>query len=118
MDVEKRFEAALRSRDQGDYAAAQAALEELLPERPGSTALHAALADVYWEQGKLPEAVACFRRATTLNPTSETASLGLFHCLWEMGRQEEALGEMDRFLKVADCPDYREILAEINATPD
>ena len=61
------------------------------------------------------KAVAAFRRATELKPESETASLGLFHCLWEMGRKEEALDEIGRYLKIADCEDYRNILAEINA---
>jgi hypothetical protein len=46
-------------------------------------------------------------------PESEKISLGLFHCLWGRGKQEEALEEMRRFLTSADSEEYRLILENL-----
>ena len=62
----------------------------------------------------LDEAICAFRRAVELALKLEAASLGLFHCLWELGRQEEAAEEIRRFMSVSDSEDYRKIIQEIN----
>jgi predicted Zn-dependent protease len=118
MSQQALFDCAVKLKDEGDFTGAQRILEQLVAAEPTSAGLHWFLGHLYWEQNLLDQAAQTFRRATELNPRSERASLGLFHSLWERGRQEEALEEMGRFLKIADCPDYRKILAEINALPE
>jgi tetratricopeptide (TPR) repeat protein len=117
MNHAEMFERAVRLKDANNLPGAQEILEQLISEKPDYEGYHYYLAHLYWEQGLLEKATASFRRATELMPASERASLGLFHCLWELGRQEEALSEIERFLKIADCKDYRQILSEINAIP-
>jgi hypothetical protein len=41
-------------------------------------------------------------------------SKGLFHSLWKLGKQVEALEEVKRFQTISDSEDYREIVKEIN----
>jgi hypothetical protein len=57
-----------------------------------------------------------FRKLVRLSPCSETASLGLFHSLWSLGREDEALEEIKRFQVLTNFgrADYRTIIAEIN----
>lgn len=110
---QSQFEDALQLRDKGERADARQALERLLTERPNSAALLAVLGDVCWDLGDLPNAVIHFRKATTLSPASETASLGLFHTLWEAGQRHEALAEARRFLQLTDSEEYRDLLAEV-----
>jgi predicted Zn-dependent protease len=112
------FDRAVKLKDQGDFAGAQQIVEQLIAAEPTSAGLHWFLGMLSWEQGASDKAERAFRRATELNPHSENASLGLFHCLWETGRQAEALGEIKRFLTIAESQDYRQILAEINAASD
>jgi hypothetical protein len=59
-----------------------------------------------------------FRPATEKAPTSEGASLGLFHTLLEAGRSDEAFNAMRRFLSLAESPEYRRLLLEIRQASD
>jgi tetratricopeptide (TPR) repeat protein len=54
-----------------------------------------------------------FRKGARLSPRSRRASVGLFHALWNVGRQREALRELTRFQSVGHCGDYVKILAEV-----
>jgi len=89
-------------------------LSELAVEEPESPAILAVLGDVCWEMRLLDEAATVFKRAIALAPKLEAVSLGLFHCLWDSGKREEALDEAKRFMSVADSDDYRKIAKEIN----
>src|SRR5438132_1638127 len=81
-------------------------LERLLTMNPNSASVHALLGDSLWDLGRLPEAIDSFQRAVELAPTSEMASLGLFHTLLESGAKQRAIAEMDRFLSVSDSEEY------------
>jgi predicted Zn-dependent protease len=118
MNENALFDRAVSLKDNGDLPGARQVLEQLVSAKPESAGYHSYLGYLCWEEGLLDQAVTAFHRATELNPESETASLGLFHSLWEMGQKEEALEEMKRYLQIADCEDYRNILAEINAIPE
>jgi tetratricopeptide (TPR) repeat protein len=113
MTDQQQFEEALSLKSQQRYAEAQTFLEQLATRLPNSAALYAVLGDVYWEEGLLDKAVEAFHTATFLSPKSETASLGLFHCLWEKGERDAALLEAKRFLESTESEDYRTILLEV-----
>jgi tetratricopeptide (TPR) repeat protein len=113
MTDEQEFEEALSLKRQKRYAEAQTLLEKLATRVPNSAALYAVLGDVYWEEGFLDKAAAAFHTATLLSPKSETASLGLFHCLWDKGDRDIALLEAKRFLESTDSENYRNILLEV-----
>ena len=115
MNTDEAFSKALQLRDAGDLRGAVKLLRELSQTVYDSAALFAVLGGVYWELKELDEAIKCFVKATELAPRSETASLGLFHSLWQQGRESEALDECKRFMALSDSEDYRSIIAEINA---
>jgi predicted Zn-dependent protease len=74
---------------------------------PASASVHAFLADTLWDQGRLTQAIASFRKAVELAPKSEMASLGLFHTLLESGDRADAIAEMNRFLSLSDSEEYQ-----------
>jgi predicted Zn-dependent protease len=91
-------------------------LEKLVLEFPSHAALWGYLGGIYRIDLKRPlKALRCFRRATELSPKSERASLGVFHTLWELNRQDQALEEIKRYQVLTDwsCQDYLEIMEEI-----
>jgi lipoprotein NlpI len=81
--------------------------------RPNSAALIAVLGDVYSELGNVDAAIEAFREAVRLAPTSEIASLGLFHCLWRAKKEREAFDEIRRFMSLSESQDYRDIVNEL-----
>ena len=114
IELKSRFSEAVRLRDAGDYAMARKALLDLSEEEPTSPAIFSVLGDVCWDMQLLDEAVCAFRRAVRLAPALEGASLGLFNCLWEQGKQEEAAEEVRRFMSISDSEEYRKIVKETN----
>lgn len=112
--LDELFEAACALRDQERYADAQEILERLVERSCNHAAVYAVLGDVCWERGLIDKAIESFRTAIRLAPKSETASLALFHCLWEKGDRSGAREEMRRFLSVADSEEYRRVLAAVH----
>lgn len=110
----KQFSEAVKFREAGQFECAKKILLDLQEKDPKSTAILAILGDVYRDMRLLEEAVSAFKRATQLSPTLEAVSLGLFFCLWQLGKREEALEEVKRFQSLSDSEDYREIVKEIN----
>ena len=83
---------------------------------PDHSFAHWLLGSLYLFELHQPEkALPCFKKSTELSPKSERASLGLFHSLWSLGKEVEALEEMKRYQRLTNfqCQDYREILGEI-----
>jgi predicted Zn-dependent protease len=113
-ELKRRFEDAVKIKKVGDLTSARKLFIELADEDKKSPAILAVLGDICWEMNLLDEAVVAFAAATKLSPKLEAVSLGLFHCLWELGKRELALEEIKRFQTVSDSPDYREIIREIN----
>ncbi len=108
------FEEAIRLRNNGKIQESLYILDRLLSKYPEKIALLALAARMYWKLGKLERAIDLFRTAVHLKPECETVSLGLFHCLWETGKQLEALEEVKRFMSVSYSKDYMDIVREIN----
>lgn len=113
-DLRIRFDNAVKLREEGDFASAKEMLLQLRQDDPQSPAILTVLADVCWDMKHLDEAIALFQQAAALSPNSETVSLGLFHCLWEADRTDDAFREMKRFLANNESDEYTQILADIN----
>jgi tetratricopeptide (TPR) repeat protein len=88
-------------------------LERLVEEEPGLLPAWLVLGGLYSDVRRFSDAAAAFRRFLSTSPKSELASLGLFHALWDLGREEEAVAEMHRFLEVADSKMYRLLLCDL-----
>jgi tetratricopeptide (TPR) repeat protein len=111
---ENIFQDAVNLRDQGKFNEALVVLERLFSKNPRNLAILLVMADLNWDLGRLDKAADFFRFAIDVPHNSEPASLGLFHCLWKMGKKVEALDEMKRFMSISYSKDYAEILNEIN----
>lgn len=97
-----------------DFTMVTLILEQLIDLAPKSAKLRCVLAAVYWDTENLEKAVENFGMAIELSPTHELSSLGLFHCLWDQGKEDDAFKEMRRFQSIADSEDYRRIVEEID----
>ena len=74
-------------------------------------AIHGMLSSVERKQGKPDIAEQYSRRAIKYLPSSQLASVGLFHALWDQGKCAEALGEVVRLVSLRDSQHYRELLS-------
>lgn len=112
--MDRLLQEAIDLKNQEDYQGAVRALSAIVGEYPKCAPAHGLMGSIYLLKLNKPrKAVDCFEKTIQLSPKSEMASLGLFHSLWKLDRQIEALEEMKRFQQVAHSKDYDEILAEI-----
>ena len=82
---------------------------------PRAARLFGYLGFLYAEAGEHTKGAQAFRKATSLSPHSEQASLGLFHSLWRTGKTNAAFDEMRRFVKSNDSPRYRQLIRDMLA---
>lgn len=113
--LEKRFERAIKLRDENDLEGALAVLLGLAEDYPQIPAVHGMLGHIYRKLDRHREAAKSFEKATQLSPNSELASLGLFHSLKQLGDEDGALSEMKRFLGRSQSHEYDLILAELDS---
>jgi predicted Zn-dependent protease len=87
-------------------------LTVLYPEHKGFMGMRAWM---LYRLGENESAIEQFRRLVALSPTSEKASLGLFHSLWASNRPIEALDEMKRFLSISESDEYEVLRKEFRS---
>jgi predicted Zn-dependent protease len=109
----RRFDEAVRLRDEGCLGQAEKSLSELGEDYSGDPTINLVRAGILFSMDKFPEALRLFDTITKLQPRSELASRGLFHSLWKLGRHDEAFEEMKRFLSISESEDYRQLLKDI-----
>ncbi len=116
MTAEQGIARAQLLRKNGDYDAARhvlAGLQELWPESASIRVLHG---DTLAKLGCIEEAESELAHAVELEPASETASLSLFHLLWERGKKVEALEEMKRYTHDYESDEYKDILKGLRSS--
>ena len=111
--IEPLFNCALEFWRGGDAHAAAEIFERLALEYPNRPYILGMLGAVYRDLGDYERAVDCFRRTLSLSPKSELASRALFFSLWDIGKHDEAIAEMERFLSVAKSKEYDLIVREM-----
>ena len=112
-ELEQRFNEAVTLRLDGKLQESLQQFQQLANEYPHFASTFGMMGDIFWELGKLEEAINCFRIVVQLTPQSELGSLGLFHVLLEAKYVNEAFAEMKRFLSLADSKEYRTFLHEL-----
>jgi tetratricopeptide (TPR) repeat protein len=110
--IEPDFNSALDLWHGGDGRAAIEILERLASEYPDQPAILGMLGAISRSLRDYERAVDYYQQTTALSPRSELASLGLFHSLWQVGRRDEAMDEMARFLTVAPSEEYNLLMKE------
>src|SRR5437762_1663744 len=98
--LRSRFDRAVKLHRARKSKEALEILECLAREYPKSAAVAGYLGGFYFQHDRFEQAAKWFSHATELSPKSETASLGLFHSLWNVGATSEAVTEMRRFLRL------------------
>jgi tetratricopeptide (TPR) repeat protein len=113
-ELKRDFQRAIDQVTARSFAKAIEILVDLIGRFPDQAPVYWYLGGIYFHDLDSPKkAVPLFRTASKLSPRWEKASLGLFHSLWSLGREKAALKELLRFQALSNCPDYEEILAEV-----
>lgn len=102
IDIGENLARAKTLIEQGQDAKARRVLQEILTEAPDNQAALLMLGGSYFCAGMLQEAEIVFERLVLSDPGRGEYSIALFNTLWKLGRTEEALEEMRRFLSAAD----------------
>jgi tetratricopeptide (TPR) repeat protein len=111
--IEPEFNRALQLRDKGDLIGAASIFERLDKENPNQSVILGMWASIYFHLEDWKKALPLYQRTTQLKPKSELASFGLFHSLWNLGKQDEAFSEMRRFLSISDSEEYRQLIKDM-----
>ena len=108
-----RFARAIQLLGENKVEDALAIAKDLLEEYPNSSAIAGFIGEIYYLEFESPErALPFFYQTVNLSPTSKRASMGLYHCLWDLGEEEKAVSEIRRFLTLSpDSQAYDEIIS-------
>ena len=112
MDAEQKLRRARQLAEAGNNEAARESLQEILKQDPDNLPALIMLGGSYYVSGMLGEAEMVFQRLVLLTPGAGKASIALFNTLWKMGRNEEALEEIRRFMRHADEIEEQEIIMQ------
>ena len=85
-------------------------LLEILKQDANNRAALLMLGGSYFSIEKYSEAEMAFERLILIDPCNGRYSIALFNILWKLGRQEEALEEIKRFLENADSVTEKETI--------
>ena len=124
-NANKLFQQAHKLEDEGLWEDALKIRVDLVTSFPKSKTLTLTLANTLKEVGRLDDAEKYYQKAIELDPTSELASLHLFHFYWDdenkrwkkeqrLDQRDKAFDEIRRFQSISHCEDYVEIIRELN----
>ena len=109
MTLNSLLDEALECQNQEQYAAAHEIMKMAVKFFPGSAAANGVMGQICYFQESWIEASIYFGKATKINPKSELSSLGYFYSLWHLDKKEEAIAEMERYLKDYESEEYQRI---------
>jgi len=112
IDIAENLARAKTLVEQGQDAKARRLLQEILKQAPDNQAALLMLGGSYFCADMLQEAEIVFERLVLADPGRGEYSIALFNTLWKLGRSEEALEEMRRFLSAADRVKERETVEQ------
>ncbi len=101
-DIEKKLNQARSLDEAGKNDEARMCILELLNEDPNNYAALLILGGSYYVEEKYSESEMVFERLILMEPGEGKFSIALFNTLWKVGRTEEALEEIRRFVLNAD----------------
>ncbi len=101
-DIEKKLNRARSFDEAGKNDEARMCILELLKEDPNNYAALLILGGSYFVEEKYSESEMVFERLILMEPGEGRFSIALFNTLWKVGRTEEALEEIRRFMSNAD----------------
>ncbi len=115
-DITNRINVAIALKNQKKYEESNDILMELFREHDDSPIISGLIAGNYYKMCQYEDSAYYFNRASRLSPSSELASIGLFHSLIELGYNDLAFEELDRFLSENEAKAYKVTLEELYHT--
>jgi predicted Zn-dependent protease len=113
-EFEESFNAALKLKDEGEFEQAVALLSSLMGSGfHKATVMRTISGIIYYEMHDADRALPLLRESVALSPNSELSSLGLFHALIHVGRDDEAFDEARRYLKNNRSDEYMRLFREM-----
>jgi len=109
------FDEALARHDAGELGNAIRLLERLAARQPNRPAFVGMLASVQYENGDYKNSAANARRAISLSPRCQMASVTLFQSLYHLGDHDGAFREIARFRAIRHSAEYERTLPTIEA---
>lgn len=88
--------------------------ENLSTEYPDVASVFGLVASMYFEADQFDKAAEKYKKATEISSKSEAASLGLFHSLWQMDKNDQAFDEVKRYMSIAQSDEYNELLTNFS----
>jgi tetratricopeptide (TPR) repeat protein len=98
----EKLDEVFRLKDLKKFDEAIYILNDLIKQFSKDYILYALIGGMFFMQDKYEEALSYFEKVLKLKPKSEKASAEIFHCLNGLGRGDDALKEMIRFLNSVD----------------
>lgn len=102
LDNEEKLKQARSYLESAQSDEARTLLLEVLSVDKENQAALLMLGGEYFNSTKLSEAEMIFEQLVLLSPGTGEYSIALFNTLWKLGRHEEALEEIKRFMAIAD----------------
>lgn len=102
LKLDKKIEKILEKKEQGNYKGAIMEAEDLLQKYPDIDYLFGLVASMYFENEQFEKAAEQYKKAVEIFPTSQMASLGLFHSLWQLEQNDDAFEEMKRYMSISN----------------
>ncbi len=112
--LDKKIKEILKKKEAGQYQEALMDAENLSTEYPDVASVFGLAASMYFEADQFDKAAEKYKKATEISPKSEAASLGLFHSLWQMDKNDQAFDEMKRYMSIAQSDEYNELLTNFS----
>lgn len=114
-EYEKQIDEALNLRDAGQLQESLCVISKIVGQIPREDVKTLRIVGVIFLDGKdFQNAFQCFQKALEIDPTSASASIGLFHTLWNMGRYSDGLAELRRFLSVSQSEEHFKLIEEMS----
>jgi predicted Zn-dependent protease len=111
---EELVAAARRKGSRGDLRGAVQSLSELSALYPNDIEVRFFYAAGLFKLERYADAVPQLEVVLDAEPLHQWASLSLFHSLWQIGRREEAIKELNRFHRAGgESMEYRRLVKEI-----
>lgn len=112
-DDKRNFEVFFRLKEKRQLNKSLSILFLLKSKHKNSSVIFGLLGSVYFELKDYKKSSKNFKKALSIKPKSELASLGLFHCLMDLGRDRMALKELQRFLAISKPKLYKITIEEL-----
>jgi len=116
QSAEKLLEQARSLAESGKKEEARMCLLNLLKEEPENVAALLMMGGSYFEGSDFKEAKLVFQQLIKINPGSGLYSIALFNAHWRLNETDKALGEIRRFVLIADKETEKKTIAQYLST--